>query len=641
MIKGKLRKVCASFGVVFCAILTIFSSISANALISQEYARKVGRDGSFLYNGEADDCQVTRLSGDSVTWIGDSYSEGAESGNAGGKLISTQLPGVDIGDFNYGGSQSAESYLKSGKGVNYDAGADNPGGIKILKSIKEAGKLRPYLVFALAANNGITAENIDEIVSIAGSNTQIVFVNLYMTTDDSNIQNYIKTSNEALKQAESRHKNVHVADWAGIAKAEYYANDPSGVHPFGGYKEWVKVIYDTLVDAAGGSSSSGGSSKSSINRGQNKNYAGEQVWSDVQLKIIEKNRSVYEKAAKETGVPWQAIATMHSLETNLERANPANGQGIYQLYSYTSGGTNGNAFLPAGPVSESEFERQTLIAAREMKRIVEGEGLDVSSDDGVKALLFAYNGKSDRYIEKALKLGFSAKEAKIGEGSPYVMNRYDAKRDPRSNSMDPAWPGRFVADGVFSDTAVQYDFGGFVKYVALGGGNGGNGYCTSQGGNMDLNQTAIDLAWSEADHQYTYSRPKDTYLNAMKETGLWDEGGHGIFNRGDGTMIPTGKSCDNFVGTVVRYSGVDDKFPFWLGGQVSYLASSDKWVEVSASNTADIKEGDIRLEGAALGHISMVVKVNGELKIASASSGERYGDIGNYYQTVGKVYRLK
>ncbi len=620
-------------------ILSIPVRATGSAVVSQEYMKSANYNKSGFYNGESNDCQVTSLSGKSVTWIGDSYSEGAELESS-GRLISKQLPGVDIGNFNPNetGNQPSSSYLKVSKGVDYDAGANNPGGIKILKDIKDAGKLRPYLVFALGANNGITLENIDEIVQIAGKSTKIVFVNLYMTTNNSKVQDYIKASNEALKKATEKYSNVFVADWVSVAKPEYYVNDPSGIHPFGGYKQWVSAIYDTLLDAGGGSS------VNSASRGTNTNYAGEKVWSEAQLKEIEKNKKIYLKAEKETGVPWQAIATMHSLESSLERSNHTNGQGIYQLTTYTRSGTNSNAFLPAGPVSESEFERQTMIAANEMKRMIVSKGLDVSSDDGIKALLFAYNGESDRYIQKALALGFSSKEAHIGEGSPYVMNRYDAKRDPRSGKMDPAWPGRYVADGIYSDDALQYDFGGFVKYVALGGGNGGNGYCTSaRGGNMDLNKTAIDLAWSEAERSNTFSKPKDTYLTAMKEVGLWQEagGGSGAFDRGGGVMIPTGKSCDNFVGTVVRYSGLDDKFPFWLYSQISYLASSDKWEEVTVSSTEDYREGDIRLEGAGLGHISMVVKVNGELKIASASSGERYGDVDSFYAAGGKVYRLK
>ena len=581
---------------------------------------------------------ITPVLGKNVTWIGDSYSEGAES-ESGGKLISGKLSGVDIGEFNYNGGQTAASYVKGGKGVGYDLN-DNPGGISILKKIVEKGELRPYLVFALGGNGGLSAAEIEEVLQIAGSKTKVVFVNLYMTTSNAGIQAYIKSSNEAMAEVASKHNNVKVADWAAVAKDEYYSGDSSGVHPFGGYEQWVEVIYEALGSFTGKTSSNGGIAN-------NQNYAGDTVWSEEQLSAIKANRAVYEKAEQQSGVPWQAIATMHSLESGLARFNPAGGQGLYGLYMYTNGGTNANAFVPEGPITDAEFERQTLIAASEMKKIIESAGLEVDSDEGIKALLFQYNGKAQQYIDKALAMGFSREEAEIGEGSPYVMNRYDARRDPNSNEMDPAWPGRFVADGVYNASATAYDFGGFVKYLALVGATGGrSGICIGlfAGGNMDLNATAIALAWAQKDRENTFTKGKPEYLAAILAS--WISGYEasvaksGSFNRGDGTLIPVGMSCDNFVGTVVRYSGIDPDFPVWLGAQKSYLESSGKWEVVDGSDSSKVKAGDIRIENGG-GHIIMIAEVDGELKVASASSGERFGDIQNYYTKPGTTYRLK
>lgn len=389
-----------------------------------------------------------------------------------------------------------------------------------------------------------------------------------------------------------------------------------------------------------------GGCKVNSSASNNRNYAGDTVWSEEQLSAIRANRSIYEKAEQQYGVPWQAIAVVHSLETGLARTNPSNGQGVYQLYSYTGGGKNAEAFLPAGAVTEAEFERQTLIAASEMKATIEAAGLKVDSDEGVKALLFQYNGKASQYKEKALAMGFSEAEAEIGEGSPYVMNRYDAKRDPNSSQMNANWPGRFVADGVYDASATQYDFGGFVKYVALVGMTDGSGLCAGglASGNMDLNASAIALAWAQEERANTFTKGKAEYLAAIKET--WNSGyelsvaNAGGFNRGDGTMIPVGMSCDNFVGTVVRYSGIDPDFPVWLGSQKAYLASSDAWEVVSGDDSSEVRAGDIRIENNG-GHIIMIAEVDGELKVASASSGDRYGDIQDYYTKSGVTYRLK
>ena len=143
----------------------------------------------------------------------------------------------------------------------------------------------------------------------------------------------------------------------------------------------------------------GDSDKCSVSDGSNQNYAGVPVWSEAELAAISDNRSIYEEAANEYDFPWQVLAVLHSMETALKRYNPENGQGVYQLYSYTDGGTNENAFLPAGPIDEAEFRRQTLIAAE----IVSSEVGDLNEPDNVKLYLTIYDYICSRYLQKRLK----------------------------------------------------------------------------------------------------------------------------------------------------------------------------------------------------------------------------------------------
>ncbi|MBR2709017.1 hypothetical protein IKE98_01660 [Candidatus Saccharibacteria bacterium] len=635
----------------FLVAISFLLSLCPNFVHAQSYLDQSTMDfysqNNILFYDPTGGCNpraVMPVLGKNVTWIGDSYSEGAEL-DVSGNLISKAFPGVDIGDFDSSvqgnGTQSATSYLKRSKGVSYDAGEDNPGGIKILEKIVNDGELRPYLVFALGANNGITEDEIEKVLNLAGSDTKVVFANFYMTTDDAATQDYIKSSNDALEKALNEHSNMRVADWASIAKPEYYSSDPSGVHPFTGYKEWVNTISKALSSFSGGI---GENSDETV--GNNQNYAGETVWSEEQLAAINNNKPVYQKAEEQFGIPWQLIATVHRLEGGLTRSNPSNGQGVYQLYTYTAGGTNENAFLPEGPVDDEEFERQTLIVAEQLKAMADSSKSPLDSDDGIKEVLFRFNGKAPEYIDKALALGFTKAQAEVGEGSPYVMNRYDAKRDPNSDSVDPAWLGRYVTDGGYKDDASQYDFGGFVLYKALAGASSDGNVCFSQfvGGNFDLNETAAQIAWPEAEQWNSTSQISPGYAEAIKQT--WTSGYEltvaqaGAFNRGDGTMIPVGKSCDNFVGTVVRASGIDPNFPVWLGDQKDYLASSDMWELVEVTDSSQAMPGDIRIENGG-GHILMIVEVDGELKVASASSGERFGDISSYYYQPGLTYRLK
>ena len=614
--------------------------------------REVFEQNDIVFYKPNGNCTTTATStkvtvtGNNITWIGDSLS-----GIAGEELMNEMFPGTDYGEtYN---STSINDYIRSGKSISTDSGG--PSALDILDNIVKQNKLRKYLVFAVGANypqwNLQSEDNINRFLELIGNDTQVVILTTKTIPPHSGANGGYDDNNKFLKELGGKHANITIGDWAAAVKDEYYISD--GLHyTTEGYRAYFTFIKETLATVGGtGSGSSSGSSSGASVIGNNKNYAGDTVWTEEQLKVIHENQSVYEAAAAESGVPWQAIATMHSLETSLAKSNPANGQGLYQLYMYTAGGTNDKAFLPAGPVSDEEFLRQTKIAANEMKQIIEGDHLDPSSDEGIKDLLFQYNGKAQQYIDKAKALGFSDADAKIGEGSPYVMNRYDARRDPNSSEMDPAWPGRFVADGVYDSSSTQYDFGGFVKYIALTGGSVSHTYtgCGTSGsyigGNGDLSKTAVELAWPVEERSKSSSSPTSNYSAAIKAT--WTSGyeksvadAGGFQNDGLGMWVPVGKSCDNFVGTVVRASGIDPEFPVWLGNQKEYLVSSDKWEEVEVNDSSQARAGDIRIENSG-GHIVMTAEKDGKLYIASASAGDRFGDLNDWYYKPGVTYRYK
>lgn len=164
--------------------------------------------------------------------------------------------------------------------------------------------------------------------------------------------------------------------------------------------------------------------------------AGETKWTAGQLEQVRANFGVYHEVQKETGVPWEVMAALHMREFSLQRVNPANGQGIYQLYS------TGIYFAP-GPVSDEEFRQQTILAAKfllgkagDNSRV--GGPLDYSNPDKIKDVLFAYNGLASQYFQQAARLGF----ALGAEGSPYVMNMAD---DRRNSDLNPGW-GQILVD---------------------------------------------------------------------------------------------------------------------------------------------------------------------------------------------------
>jgi murein DD-endopeptidase MepM/ murein hydrolase activator NlpD len=156
--------------------------------------------------------------------------------------------------------------------------------------------------------------------------------------------------------------------------------------------------------------------------------AGETSWTPEQLTIIRDNLDSYLAVAKRTGMPWELGVALHARETSLGFVNPANGQGLFQLYS------SGAHFAP-GPVSKENFETQLALGMNFIKKKGYELGytdaqMTLANPDVIKDILFSYNGRSEKYIQQARNLGFT----RGAEGSPYVMNLADDKRNSNKNS---------------------------------------------------------------------------------------------------------------------------------------------------------------------------------------------------------------
>lgn len=211
-------------------------------------------------------------------------------------------------------------------------------------------------------------------------------------------------------------------------------------------------------------------------------YKNGQVFNDKQLEAINENKAVYEKVAKEVDIPWQMLAVIHIRESGGRRANPGNGQGIYQFYDKHGGP------YPAGAVDDAEFLRQTILAAKFVKGKAKSnysgnQDLTASSNAAtIKDTFFSYNGRAGVYKEQAKRLGFGDSEGY--EGSPYVMNMADAKRDPTA-AANGTW-GQIKRDGGSIEYPANLGYGAFVMYGALGGEVGttdcGTGSVIAEGG---------------------------------------------------------------------------------------------------------------------------------------------------------------
>jgi hypothetical protein len=236
--------------------------------------------------------------------------------------------------------------------------------------------------------------------------------------------------------------------------------DSDAVANPGSWVNWVPnsgvcAVNNTAVSNAGAGAS-------------NLDYAGRPILTQVQLQTIQANQQTYMQAAQQGNIPWQMLAVIHLRETGLSMTNPGNGQGLYQI---TSGG------FPPGPVSPSDFLAQSIKAAQFISSAASSNypsdrNLTAGTVDPntIKDTFFSYNGRASAYAQQAAQNGFDPNTQGF-EGSPYVMNKADAKRDPSALGPNEQTWGQIKTDGGGISYPANDDYGAYVEFVALAGGS--------------------------------------------------------------------------------------------------------------------------------------------------------------------------
>lgn len=328
-----------------------------------------------------------------------------------------------------------------------------------------------------------------------------------------------------------------------------------------------------------------------VSTGNNKDYAGRDVLTQEQLSTIAKNQPVYEKAATAADIPWQMIAVTHIRESGLKRENPTNGQGIYQFVNGDGGP------YPTGPVDDAEFQRQTNFAANFIKNKA-GSNYEANrsltqaaSADAIKDTFFSYNGRAQVYKEQAQKLGFDANTQGF-EGSPYVVNKLDAQRDPGKN---PGGWGQIKSDGGSIEYPANEGYGAFVMYAALAGVQIGGSCDSSLSG--PVRQKVVTLT--------------------QKELGLWESG---ELSPGDGYhKYSQGRNenwCADFVSWIYDQAG----YPLKEGNEgnvpavdsVKAIGEEGGKFSYHDSSNYTPKPGDMVIQkGSDISHVMLVASVDG------------------------------
>ncbi len=341
--------------------------------------------------------------------------------------------------------------------------------------------------------------------------------------------------------------------------------------------------------------------------GNGTDYAGRKILTEGQAAAVAKNQAVYQAAAKEANIPWQMLAVVHLRETGLALSNPSNGQGIYQIVSGAGGP------YPAGAVNQQEFKRQTKFAAEFIKNKAgsnyEGhKTLTANADvETVKDTFFSYNGRASVYETQAAAVGFDSKTQGY-EGSPYVMNKADKKRDPAEN---PDGWGQIKRDNGGIEYPANSDYGAFVQYAGLTG--SGVGGCLTKGG--PVRQLVVTLA--------------------RKELKLWETG---ELKPGTGYKKYSQNRAENWCADFVSWIYNEAGYPLKQtakGGNVPSVDEIKKigedGVKFSYHDSSGYipKPGDLVIQkGPDISHVMIVTSVTGNKM--TVLGGNQGGDGGGF-----------
>ena len=116
-------------------------------------------------------------------------------------------------------------------------------GVELFKRYEDEGKAGGIAVFALGTNGVVTDGQIDELMGLVGDKRRVVFV----TTRSP--QPWVAPTNDALKRAADRYKNVRVVDWYAASEGRDDLFDGDGTHlNETGAGEYIKLVHDAVSD---------------------------------------------------------------------------------------------------------------------------------------------------------------------------------------------------------------------------------------------------------------------------------------------------------------------------------------------------------------------------------------------------------
>lgn len=360
------------------------------------------------------------------------------------------------------------------------------------------------------------------------------------------------------------------------------------------------------------------------------------------LDKINEFKPMYEAAAKEAGIPWQMLPGIHYRENgfsgtkDLQAGNPIGGP--YGQYS----SSYGKYGYP------KTLQESMTITAKVLQDMAQSSNLAVNrkkidlaniSNEQIKDTYYSYNGRSGAYAQQAAMYGFNPGTQPY-EGSPYVMNRYDAAR---------------AAMGIISRDFGGVDgkdarYGAYTIYRLIGGPDDGTvsslggGVCGGGGGVISGSFDEVLVSYAHADyHPPLYYIFKPAYKAAVDQA----EGSSPKVYTG-GAGMP-GIDCGGFVSLLMRNSKTDPDYNKYNGNttqQERWMIESGKYEKLNGVTGTTYAGGELQKGDIAINAVHTYIyikKVNGiNGNSASASLQERTPMADNAYGFQSfNWYRLK
>ena len=144
---------------------------------------------------------------------------------------------------------------------------------------------------------------------------------------------------------------------------------------------------------------------------------------------------------------------------------------------------------------------------------------------------------------------------------------------------------------------------------------------------MTITSVAKECAWPYGTPRKTYTYPTGKPTEAYKKNldkaypdrSKW------------GKQTRAGASCDVFVGTVVRASGTDKKYPRGLEDQIEYLKVSKEWTKAKVNSYKDLRAGDIIVYTKKKGGGHTCIYVGDDHICEAGYNSKRYGCTAKLY----------